>query len=133
MATIVTIQDIKNRWLDGLGDIPASDQQLETFVGDAEGMILDEFPDIPERIADGTMKKDTVVRVASRMVLRVLRNPSGARTVQESAGEFSQTHTVAGDTLGEVYLTAQDRDELSAARRRERTTPKAFTVMPRGA
>lgn len=128
---LVTADDVKARWLTSLGPIPATDEELATLAEDAEGLILDEFPDIPERITDGRMKKATVVRVAARMVLRLLRNPEGTRTVQESAGEFSQSRTSTGDILGEVYLSEQDRSELTDRTPAGRRTPKAFTVMPR--
>lgn len=130
---LLTAQDIKSRWIDALGPIPASDDQLSTLVAEAEGLMLDEFPDIPARIDKGTLKKRTVVRVGSRMVLRLLNNPDGSRTVQESAGEFSQSRTAAGDTLGEIYMSAHDRAELEDRTPTEREDPRAFTLLPRGA
>lgn len=130
---LLTPDDVKARWLSSMGPFPATDKELTKHVQDAEGLILDEFPDIPDRIADGTLKKATVVRVGARMVLRLLNNPSGARTEQESAGEFSQSRTVTGDVLGEVYLSDRDRDELTDRTPAKRPTPKAFTLLPRGA
>ena len=125
----VSVEDVKNRWLDALGPLPASDQQLLTLIEDAEGMILEAFPDIPARITDKRLRKSTVVRVASRMVLRVLRNPDGTRTVQESAGGVLQSRTTSGDILGEVYLTDQDRSELADRGRAQKgvrfLTPRA--------
>lgn len=130
--TLLTPDDVKGRWLSSMGHFPATDAELSKHVQDAEGLILDAFPDIPKRIADGTLKKATVVRVGARMVLRLLNNPSGARTEQESAGEFSQSRTVTGDVLGEVYLSDRDRDELTDRNPPARATPRAFTLMPRG-
>lgn len=130
--SLLTTEDVKGRWLASMGPFPATDTELAEHVEDAEGLILDEFPDIPDRIAKGTLKKKTVVRVGARMVLRLLNNPTGARTEQESAGEFSQSRTVTGDILGEVYLSDRDRAELTDRSPATRTTPKAFTLMPRG-
>jgi hypothetical protein len=65
------------------------------------------------------------------MILRVLHNPTGTRTEQEAAGEFSQSRTVAGDILGEVYMTDRDRAEL-VDRTPSREIPRAFTILPRG-
>lgn len=130
--SLLTTDDVKGRWLSSMGPFPATDTELAEHVEDAEGLILDEFPDIPDRIAKGTLKKKTVVRVGARMVLRLLNNPTGARTEQESAGEFSQSRTVTGDILGEVYLSDRDRAELTDRSPATRTTPKAFTLMPRG-
>lgn len=129
----ITADEVKGRWLKSQGEFPATDDQLQNLIADAQDAILREFPDILERIADPDdgLKMSTLKRVTARMVLRVLRNPDGARTVQESAGEFSQTRTVAGDYLGEIELTDQDRADL-AARPATRATPKAFTLMPRG-
>lgn len=129
---LLTAQDVKGRWLSSLGPFPATDTELAEHVQDAEGLILDEFPDIPQRIADKTLKKRTVVRVGARMVLRLLHNPDGARTTQESAGEFSQSRTIAGDTLGEVYLSEADRAELIDRSPATRKQPRAFTLLPRG-
>lgn len=129
---LLTADDVKGRWLSSLGPFPASDSEIEKHVEDAEGLILDEFPDIPERIEKGTLKKRTVVRVGARMVLRLLHNPDGARTTQESAGEFSQSRTIAGDTLGEVYLSEADRAELIDRSPATRKQPRAFTLLPRG-
>lgn len=130
---ILAPQDVKSRWLSSMGPFPATDEELAGHVADAEGLILDEFPDIPDRIADGTLKKATVVRVGARMVLRLLNNPTGARTEQESAGEFSQSRTVTGDILGEIYLSDRDRAELTPREPSPRATPRAFTLLPRGA
>lgn len=129
---LLTAGDVKKRWLSSMGPFPATDTELTEHVADANGLILDEFPDIPERISKGTLKKATVVRVGARMVLRLLNNPSGARTEQESAGEFSQSRTVTGDILGEVYLSERDRDELTDRDPPARALPRAFTLMPRG-
>lgn len=129
---LLTPADVKGRWLSSMGPFPATDSELEKHVADAEGLILNEFPDIPARIEKGTLKKSTVVRVGARMVLRLLNNPTGARTEQESAGEFSQSRTVTGDILGEVYLSDRDSAELTEKNPSPRATPKAFTLMPRG-
>lgn len=128
---LFTPDDVKGRWLASSGDFPATNEELANHVADAESLILDEFPDIRTRLTDGTLKQATLVRVGTRMVLRLLHNPDGARTAQESAGEFSQTRTVAGDVLGEVFLSDRDRAEL-APKPASRTAPKAFTLIPRG-
>ncbi|MGO2312312.1 MAG: hypothetical protein ACTIA5_01435 [Brachybacterium tyrofermentans] len=131
-APLLSPDDVKGRWLSSQGPFPATDTELKGHVEDAEGLILDEFPDIPKRIEEGTLKKRTVVRVGARMVLRLLHNPDGARTTQESAGEFSQSRTIAGDTLGEIYLSEADRAELTDRSPATRKQPRAFTLIPRG-
>lgn len=129
---LLTPDDVKGRWLSSMGPFPATDEELAEHVEDANGLILDEFPDIPDRLAKGTLRKSTVIRVGARMVLRLLNNPSGVRTEQETAGEFSQSRTVTGDVLGEIHLSDRDRAELTDRTPTDRTAPKAFTLMPRG-
>jgi hypothetical protein len=123
-----TVQDVKARWL--TGEVPATDAQVQTLVDDAEDLVLSEFPGMETLVADGTVRQSTVVRVVSRMVLRVLRNPDGIRQIQETTGQFTGSQTYAGDNPGEVYLTDQDRRDLTG----KRGARRAFTVstIPRG-
>lgn len=112
-----TVEDVKSRWLTGA--IPATDAQLETLIGDAEDIILGEFPN-----AETDVPAARGARVVARMVLRVLRNPEGVRTVQESTGPFGGSTTFGGDNPGELYLTDDDRRDLGG----KRSSGRAFTV-----
>jgi hypothetical protein len=111
-----TVEDVKSRWLTGA--IPATDAQLLTLIGDAEDIILGEYPNVAVDIPEGR-----VIRVVARMVMRVLRNPEGHRTVAEATGPFSGSTTYGGENPGELYLTDDDRRDLGG----RRTSGKAFT------
>lgn len=117
--------DVTKRWV-GDDPLPADEAQISTLLEDAEDEILREFPDVAERIAatPPTLTEARVKKVAARMVLRVLRNPKGLRTATETDGPFSTNETFAGDRPGEIYLSAQDRSDLTNSR----TGRRAFTV-----
>lgn len=117
-----TVEDIKSRWL--TGTIPATDAQLTVLIGDAEDIILGEYPTIEASVSGGDVPLVRVVRVVSRMVNRVLRNPEGLRTVSEGTGPFQGSTTYGGDNPGELYLTDDDRRDLGG----KRTGGRAFTV-----
>ena len=102
-----------NRWL-GPGPFPIKDEQLSVLIGDAEDTILREFPDVPSRITAGTLRVETVRKVVSRMVIRQLRNPEGRRQTNRVSGPYTDSITYAGDDLGEMNLSEDDRRELSA-------------------
>lgn len=118
--------EVKARWIDG--DVPVSDEVLAVLIQDAEDAITVAIPDCAERVLNGTIPPGRIARVVSRMLIRLLRNPTGIRTVQETTGQFSGSTTYAGDSLGEIQVTDADRRELlgKAAGRR------AFSVMPGG-
>lgn len=117
-----TVQDVKSRWL--TGDVPATDAQILTLIGDAEDIILGEFPTIEADVSSGAVPTTRVVRVVSRMIHRVLRNPEGFRSVQETTGPFSGGTTFGGDNPGELYLTDDDRRDIGG----RKSKGKAFTV-----
>lgn len=123
-----SVADVEARWLDGALPVPAL--AVETLIGDAEDAVRAGLPEIDGLIAAGTVDKGRVVRVVARMVIRLLRNPQGIRTVQETTGHYGGSTTYAGDNLGEIVFTDQDRRELlgkPVARGR-----RAFTITPGG-
>ncbi len=117
--------DVIDRWLNG--EIPATDAQIETFLGDAEDTILREYPDIPDRLAatPATITLVRIKKVAARMVIRYLRNPEGLRTFVETTGPFTENATVAVGRPGEIYLTDEDRADLATP---EAHSGRAFQV-----
>ena len=126
MALLFTsASDVTKRWI-GDDPIPAETATSETRREDAEDAILREFPDGPARRAEDppTLTVARVQKVAARMVLRVLRNPKGLRTATETEGPYSSNETFAGDRPGEIFLSAQDRADLTATQ----TGKRAFTV-----
>jgi hypothetical protein len=117
--------DVRKRWLGGQ-PLDAADTQITELLEDAEDTILREFPDIEDRVYDPTEPGEApengvpvrrVVKIVARMVIRHLRNPEGVRSVQEGAGPFQETRTVGGNEPGSLYLTDDERAELSKLRR----------------
>lgn len=104
-----------------------TDQQINTLVEDAEDAVLKAFPAIEDQITAGKVRKATVVRVVAGMVIRVLRNPDGIRTIQDSDGPHSGSTTFAGDNPGQINLSDDDKRDLTPAGSGGR---RAFSVMP---
>lgn len=123
-----TVEDIHARWL--TGEVPATDAQLATLIEDAEDIIASEYPRTETDVTLGVVPGARVVRVVSRMVNRVLRNPDGLRQVQDSTGPFSSSMTYGGDHPGELYLTDDDRRDLGG----RKAKGKAYTLstIPQG-
>lgn len=115
--------DVTDRWLGSA--VPATDAQITTLLEDAEDTVLREFPDLEERVGTdpGQIPELRVQKVVARMVIRHLRNPEGVRTVQEGAGPFQETRTQGGSEPGSMYLTDDERAELSNTRE-----GRAFTI-----
>ena len=121
-----TVQDIRDRWLDG--ELPYTDEQVQTMVEDAEDIIAAEFPSLEAKVARGEVTQGRVVRVVARMIVRVLKNPDGVRQRQETRGSFTGSITYGGDNPGELYLSDEDRRDLGGRAGRGR----AFSFMPAG-
>ncbi|UEJ84008.1 Gp19/Gp15/Gp42 family protein [Brachybacterium halotolerans subsp. kimchii] len=122
----VTPDDVRDRWVGG--DLDFTDQTIATLIGDAEDAIRASVPDI-DQMVDTKIPLARVSRVISRMVIRVLRNPEGIRTLQETTGQFSGSTTYAGDVLGEIVFTDEDRRDLLG---KGPTGRRAYSVMPGG-
>ncbi|WP_191480147.1 Gp19/Gp15/Gp42 family protein [Nocardioides ochotonae] len=111
-----TVSDVSDRWI---GDpVPATPAQIETLLGDAEDLIVREFPDMPDRIEAGAVPLARVRRVAARVVIRHLRNPDGIRSRMEGAGPFQKNTTYGGDDPGALVLTDEDRADLGGTKSR---------------
>ena len=122
----VSPDDVRDRWVGG--DLDFTDQTIATLIGDAEDAIRASVPDIDQMIG-ASVPVERVARVISRMVIRVLRNPEGIRTLQETTGQFSGSTTYAGDVLGEIVFTDDDRRDLLG---KGPTGRRAYSVMPGG-
>lgn len=86
------------------------------------------YPDISERIAQGSLDKKVVALVVTRMVKRAMEQPSeqipaGLTQFQTTVGPFAQSMSFTGRD-GTLYLTAADR-RLLAPKKLER---KAWTI-----
>lgn len=123
MGQWASAENVLDRWVGN--DRPTDEAVLDQLVLDAETAIVAEFPSIGDRITDETLPVERVQLVVARMVTRAIRNPEGVRSRQEGTGPFSGSVTFGGDNPGELWLTDQERDLLSANGRRRQ---QAFTV-----
>jgi hypothetical protein len=104
--------DVTGAWIGD--DKPEDDLLVRVWIEKAEREIRRRVPDIQARIdaeaeaAAGTDLADTAVDVTVAMVVRVFRNPDGARQKQWTEGPFSQSMTVGGDNPGTLYLTGEE-------------------------
>lgn len=124
-----TVDDIKSRYIGG--DLPASDDEIQVLITDAEDIIIREIPDIEDLIESGEIPTARVTRIVAKMVIRVLRNPDGYRSTNLTSGPFSQGYTWAGDNPGELTLTDEDKDDLMPGIGGQRAY--SVDMMPEGA
>ena len=89
-------------------DIPAgeaADTAVARLIEKAEARILAQVPSIPGRVEAGTLAADLVGGVVEDMVLRVVSNPRGIRTV--SIDDYQETVDKALSS-GALYLTPEE-------------------------
>lgn len=110
--TYAAYSDVVNRWTDPV-ELPATQAQVETLLTDAEAILLRELPNLEAEVTAESIAESLVVMVEVAMVTRKLRNPAGARSIQEGAGAYQQTVTHGGDDPGSLYLTDEERRLLS--------------------
>lgn len=127
-----TYQDVVDRWFGSA--LPATQAQIETLIADAEDTILREVPDVQARIDDDSLPLIRVVKVTYNIVARVLRNPSGMRSLTRGAGPFQESVTMGGDEPGALYMTEQDKRELQVSEQGTDAfavdmTPSGFVAM----
>ena len=102
--------DVVARWVGD--DRPTDLDAVSVQIADAEAMIVAALPEVADRIDAEVLDVADVVRVVSRMVIRVLRNPHGFRQRTETTGPFAQSSTFAGNRPGELELTDADIADL---------------------
>lgn len=113
MSVYATVVDLKEEYE---GDIPAAlEPKLQRKLDNAEEILASYVRggDIAAHIAAGKTTSARVRIVLCNMVLRVLRNPTGART--QTAGPFSMTLDQAVSS-GKLFLTRDDRRLLGLRR-----------------
>lgn len=115
-----TFSDVTARWV-GPG-IPTDSDLVETLIDDAEQVILASYPLIQDRIDDESLPLARVIFVVSQMVTRILRNPEGLNSWQQTTGPFSQSRSFGQENTG-IYLTDSELSLLAPI-----TRGKAFEV-----
>lgn len=118
----VTPSDVEARWISA-SPLPGP-AVIQAWIGDAEDLVLYEFPNIQERIDSGDLPERRVVRVVVAVVIRVLMNPDNVRSRTQGTGPFSDGVTYAGDAPGGLALTDAERETLSGTQ----SGGKAFAV-----
>jgi hypothetical protein len=86
-------------------------------------LIEQQFTDLPDRIAAGTLNVELVRGVVAGMVARRLRNPNGAQSW--SLDDYTERYGENGSRAG-LYLSAEDLDILAAPT----AATNAFTIRP---
>ena len=118
-----TPQDIIDRWV-GAG-APTDEALMQAIINDAEAVILAEYPKIQDRIDAETLALSTVIMVACRMAMRVLRNPEGLTYWQMNTGPFGQGKNYGSNGGTDIWMTP-DEIKLLAPKRKG----KAFEIDP---
>lgn len=94
-----------------------ADGALSRLIAKAEARLLIAVPSIASRLAAGTLDVDLVKGVVEDMVLRIVRNPRGLRSV--SIDDFQATIDRALSS-GELYVSDAEVALLSPAARASR-------------
>ena len=119
MDPFADVQDVVSIWR------PLSDAEVlvcVAWIDQASQQVRDEVPDVDgldvdERVAAGSLSPDTVRSVVARMVLRVLRNPEGARQRSQTVDDYSESITVDGSlSSGEMFISAREMSRLIGAK-----------------
>lgn len=99
-------------------DIPEGDQvdvALSRLIEKAEERLLARIPSIPARVAAGTLRVGLVAGVVEDMILRVVSNPRGVRSM--SIDDYSETLERAASSGGGLHLTQDEIDLLAGPSR----------------
>lgn len=115
-----TFDDVSSRWVGST--FPGDEMLVNALISDAEEIISAEFPRIQERINNESLSINTVKLVVSRMVSRLLRNPEGLSSYQQTTGPFSIGRNY-GSSSTDVWLSNEERALLSPS-----NSGKAFSV-----
>lgn len=104
--------DIVRRWRGG-GEPDVDNPKLLVFIEDAEDAILKVYPNIQERIDDGSLPITRVKRVTASIIERAWKaagNPLASYS--RTAGPFSESGTY-DEGVKNIALSAADIEELA--------------------
>lgn len=112
----VTYQDVINRW-NGHGDsqaYPISQTVTETFIEDAEALILKEFATLQQRVDEGSLNPTLIKQVVSRMINSYITNGNGLSQHIKTVGPYTDNKSYSTKTTRSyLELTSQDIETLS--------------------
>jgi len=107
-------------------DIPSGmqvDEQLATLIAKAKRRLLRAAPSLPARVAAGSLDSELVAGVLEDMVLRVVSNPRGLRSM--SVDDFQATIDSAL-SAGRLYVSDSEVAMLAPATQRPRSIRMAI-------
>lgn len=115
MGVYATADDVRDRFE---GDIPDSQTGwLDARITDAESLLITLRPALaggPSTVSATTA--DNARRVIADAVLRLVRNPGGAR--EQTVGPYRVVYDNGDDGQSGIYFTAEDLAAFSVGRRR---------------
>lgn len=101
-------QDVADRWRPLTGE---ESRVAVTLLLDASDIVRTRWPDVDSRIAAGTLRQASVVRVVANMVKRAMVASAvagaGVSQMSESVGPFQSALTFANPN-GNLYLSAEE-------------------------
>lgn len=107
MPVWASVEDVRARFETDLP--PAVEQRVRVRLEDAEAILTQQAGDLAARVEAGKTTPELVRIVLCDMVLRLLRNPAGARS--QTAGPFAITLDQAVSS-GKLVVTREDRRRL---------------------
>lgn len=111
MTAFATTADVAAAWRPLA---PDESTFAEFWLEQASEMIRDEFVTVDDRITAGSLSAVIVKGVAVAMVIRLMKNPDGMRSVQESIEDYSVTRTRdSALSAGELYMSESERRRLT--------------------
>lgn len=107
MANPATTADIEARWHSLTGQ---EETNAQTFLDDAWRMLKRRIDGIEDQVADDDDYAAEVVRVIAQAVIRVLKNPDGAKRESIDDHTWENDRTISS---GELYFTDAELDDLN--------------------
>lgn len=108
-----TPEMVLKRWVSD-GAPQADSDTFTTLIDDAEDCILKVYPNIQERIDNGSMPIKRVQRVVSQVVIRYYKLMNEVRSYySETTGPFSQAGNIDAGLPKGMSLTQDEIDSLS--------------------
>lgn len=101
------------------GPIPGTDEKLELLLERAKRKVQLAYKaaslDLEDALSRGLTTEGDIRSVQVDLALAVLKNPMGARSLNETTGPFSGGMTFGGDFLGTLSLTEEMYDMLGVS------------------
>lgn len=123
MAALAKSDDVEIRWR------PLTSDELikvDTLLDDASAIIRARVSTVDARISAGTLDPLVAAGVAARMVIRVLRNPTGAIAKSRTIDDATVSETYDREAVrAEMYVPDADLALLAPA-----DAGTAFTIRP---